>query len=53
MQSYVSALDLKLGWRALIKHPVLNLVAGVAIAYEEVHPRAAAYVRAHPEEFVA
>src|SRR5687768_15999666 len=33
MQSYVSALDLKLGWRALLKYPVLNLVAGVAIAF--------------------
>ena len=33
MQSYLSALDLKLGWRALIKYPVLNLVAGVAIAF--------------------
>ena len=33
MLSYVSALDLKLGWRALIKYPVLNLVAGVAIAF--------------------
>ena len=32
MQSYVSVLDLKLGWRALIKYPALNLVAGVAIA---------------------
>jgi hypothetical protein len=33
MRSYVSVLDLKLGRRALIKYPVLNLVAGVAIAF--------------------
>ena len=33
MQSYLSALDLKLGWRALVKYPVLNLVGGVAIAF--------------------
>ena len=33
MLSYVSALDLRLGWRAVSKYPVLNLVAGVAIAF--------------------
>jgi predicted permease len=33
MQSYVSAIDWKLGWRSLIKYPVLNLVAGIAIAF--------------------